>query len=453
MRPARRAALALAGRVHRPPPRELDRERAAARRLAVLAPAVGHPAAPVGSTAPDLRGRAYTDSSRYIDIRLEPFEQEVPGLAGVTVAWEAGCTAVAGPRAGRTARAGVLARARRAELAGAGRVSRGGRDPRRGSQAGAPARPHLRSGAPRGQGRCCGEDAALRSRSSTIPRARALRCWSASRPAAGTSCSTGGSTPRAAYGEFVEAVRTVGIDVSRCAMWFSDERCVPPDDERSNYAMVRASLLEPLGRSASRRRVHRMRGELGPIAAADEYERELRDAGRRDSIWCCSGSGPTGISPRCSPTRRRCPSGRGWWSACEQAGARAVRVARDADLPGAGERAPDRVPGHRRVQGGSGRGGVRPGRQARSARALLAAAGAGARGEGAAGPDPVGSSSRSQGAHELGHRRRPRRAPRWSWRCLRGREIGESVLEADRSFGERSADRSARGDGRADPAR
>jgi hypothetical protein len=39
-----------------------------------------------------LRGRAYTDSPRYVDIRLQPFQQDVPGLAGVTVAWQAGCT-------------------------------------------------------------------------------------------------------------------------------------------------------------------------------------------------------------------------------------------------------------------------------------------------------------------------------------------------------------------------
>jgi glucose-6-phosphate dehydrogenase assembly protein OpcA len=39
-----------------------------------------------------LRGRAYTDSPRYIDIRLEPFEQDVPGLAGVTVALGSGFT-------------------------------------------------------------------------------------------------------------------------------------------------------------------------------------------------------------------------------------------------------------------------------------------------------------------------------------------------------------------------
>jgi glucose-6-phosphate dehydrogenase assembly protein OpcA len=39
-----------------------------------------------------LRGRAYTSNPRYVDIRLQPFEQDVPGLAGVTVGWQAGCT-------------------------------------------------------------------------------------------------------------------------------------------------------------------------------------------------------------------------------------------------------------------------------------------------------------------------------------------------------------------------
>jgi glucose-6-phosphate dehydrogenase assembly protein OpcA len=39
-----------------------------------------------------LRGRAYTGRRRYIDVRLEPVDQEVPGLAGVTVAWQDGCT-------------------------------------------------------------------------------------------------------------------------------------------------------------------------------------------------------------------------------------------------------------------------------------------------------------------------------------------------------------------------
>jgi 6-phosphogluconolactonase len=104
---------------------------------------------------------------------------------------------------------------------------------------------------------------------------------------------TGGSTPRAAYGEFVEAVRTVGIDVSGSVMWFSDERCVPPDDERSNYGMVKASLLDALG-ELPRPAVHRMRGELGPFDAADEYERELREAGAPRFDLVLLGIGPDG---------------------------------------------------------------------------------------------------------------------------------------------------------------
>lgn len=105
---------------------------------------------------------------------------------------------------------------------------------------------------------------------------------------------TGGSTPRAAYGEFVEAVRTVGIDVSGCAMWFSDERCVPPEDERSNYGMVRDALLDPLESFGGLPTVHRMRGELGPQAAADEYERSLREAGSPRFDLVLLGIGPDG---------------------------------------------------------------------------------------------------------------------------------------------------------------
>lgn len=111
---------------------------------------------------------------------------------------------------------------------------------------------------------------------------------------AGNIVLTGGSTPRAAYGEFVEAVHTVGIDVSRSVMWFSDERCVPPDDERSNYGMVRDALLEPLGKSGKLPTVHRMSGELGPDAAAEEYERALREAGSPRFDLVLLGIGPDG---------------------------------------------------------------------------------------------------------------------------------------------------------------
>jgi 6-phosphogluconolactonase len=103
----------------------------------------------------------------------------------------------------------------------------------------------------------------------------------------------GGSTPRAAHAEFVEAVRAVELDLSRTTVWFGDERCVVPEDERSNYRMVKESLLDPLG-DAAPADVRRIKGELGPREAADEYDRALRDAGPPEFELVLLGIGPDG---------------------------------------------------------------------------------------------------------------------------------------------------------------
>jgi 6-phosphogluconolactonase len=78
---------------------------------------------------------------------------------------------------------------------------------------------------------------------------------------------TGGSTPRAAYGQVAER----RPDWSGTHIWFSDERCVPPDHEHSNYAMAKEALLDRIEGAE----VHRMQGELGPDEGAAAYEREL----------------------------------------------------------------------------------------------------------------------------------------------------------------------------------
>ena len=83
---------------------------------------------------------------------------------------------------------------------------------------------------------------------------------------------TGGSTPRGAY----ELAAELEPDWSRATVWWGDERCVPPDDERSNFGMARAALLERLERGP--REVHRIRGELEPEAGAALYDQELRGA-------------------------------------------------------------------------------------------------------------------------------------------------------------------------------
>jgi 6-phosphogluconolactonase len=98
----------------------------------------------------------------------------------------------------------------------------------------------------------------------------------------------GGSTPRAAY----EAAAALGGDWRQATVWFGDERCVPADDERSNYGMVKASLLDRL--SGVEPTVHRMRGELGPEAAAFAYEGELDEAGRPEFDLVLLGLGPDG---------------------------------------------------------------------------------------------------------------------------------------------------------------
>jgi 6-phosphogluconolactonase len=91
--------------------------------------------------------------------------------------------------------------------------------------------------------------------------------------AGGDIVLTGGSTPRAAYQHFVEAVQSVDIDLRDTTFWVGDERCVDPEDDRSNYRMIKESLLDPLGDRAPR--FQRMKGELGPEEGAEDYEQIL----------------------------------------------------------------------------------------------------------------------------------------------------------------------------------
>jgi 6-phosphogluconolactonase len=79
---------------------------------------------------------------------------------------------------------------------------------------------------------------------------------------------SGGSGPRAAY----ERAGILRPDWSRVTLWWIDERCVPPADGRSNYRMIRESLLDGLSRPPE---IHRIRGELPPEDAAAAYDAAL----------------------------------------------------------------------------------------------------------------------------------------------------------------------------------
>lgn len=104
---------------------------------------------------------------------------------------------------------------------------------------------------------------------------------------------TGGGTPRAAYEELARAIRSLGHDLRETTLWFSDERCVPPDHELSNYRLVKESLLDPLA-DMPRPAVRRIRGELGPSDAAEAYGRELDESGEPEFSLVLLGLGPDG---------------------------------------------------------------------------------------------------------------------------------------------------------------
>jgi 6-phosphogluconolactonase len=89
-----------------------------------------------------------------------------------------------------------------------------------------------------------------------------------------TLALSGGSTPRPLYTLLATGKFTRSIDWSRVHLFWGDERCVPPDDPRSNYRMVQESLLN--GVPIPPGNVHRIHGEEDPEVAAAGYEQELR---------------------------------------------------------------------------------------------------------------------------------------------------------------------------------
>ncbi|MGH2906626.1 MAG: 6-phosphogluconolactonase [Solirubrobacterales bacterium] len=85
--------------------------------------------------------------------------------------------------------------------------------------------------------------------------------------AGGSVVLSGGSTPKRAY-ELAS-----GADWSRAKVWFGDERCVPPDDDRSNFRMAKEALLDRL--SAPPAAIFRIPGELDPDEAAHQYAADI----------------------------------------------------------------------------------------------------------------------------------------------------------------------------------
>ncbi len=89
-----------------------------------------------------------------------------------------------------------------------------------------------------------------------------------------TIALSGGGTPRPIYARLAAADYRDRIAWNRVHVFFGDERCVPPDDARSNFRMAREALLDHVALLAEN--IYRIRGEDDPAQAALAYEQQLQ---------------------------------------------------------------------------------------------------------------------------------------------------------------------------------
>ena len=150
-------------------------------------------------------------------------------------------------------------------------------------------------------------------------------------------------------------LRAAGIlraDWGHVDLWWIDERCVPPADGRSNYRMIRESLLDGLARPprihrsrASSRRSPRPTSTTRALDGVDARPRRDGDRARRPHRFAVpERAGARG-------DRRR--------AVAAEAGHGAVRPARDDDPARSGRGADDALPRHRGGKGGRGEARVR----------------------------------------------------------------------------------------------
>jgi 6-phosphogluconolactonase len=93
---------------------------------------------------------------------------------------------------------------------------------------------------------------------------------------------SGGSTARKCYERLADDAGTQ-IDWWKVDVYWGDERCVPLDDEMSNYRLAREALLDRVGAANA---TYPMRCEEGP----DPYQLRIGELGKLDLIHL--GLGP-----------------------------------------------------------------------------------------------------------------------------------------------------------------
>ncbi len=88
----------------------------------------------------------------------------------------------------------------------------------------------------------------------------------------------GGGTPLPLYRLLAAEPYLTEMPWQQSHIFLGDERCLPPTHPESNFGRAAATLLAP--GQVPEANIHRMRGELPPVAGAAHYRRELAEFGR-----------------------------------------------------------------------------------------------------------------------------------------------------------------------------
>jgi len=116
-----------------------------------------------------------------------------------------------------------------------------------------------------------------------------------------TVALSGGSTPKALFHLLSSPEWRTKIDWSQIHLYWSDERCVPPQDPESNYKMAMDAGFSTLPFHPEN--IHRMKGERPPVEAAAEYSQLIK---KLDSPldFVMLGMGPDGHTASLFPNTK-----------------------------------------------------------------------------------------------------------------------------------------------------
>ncbi len=85
-----------------------------------------------------------------------------------------------------------------------------------------------------------------------------------------TVAISGGKTPGLLFSSLAKS----GFDWSKVHFFWVDERCVPPDDDQSNFKLANETLMTPA--KISKHNIHRIHGELVPEEGAIRYIEDIK---------------------------------------------------------------------------------------------------------------------------------------------------------------------------------